>query len=154
VIRAHKIENQISFFNPNDFSCIEYYLSKLKTFGLLLIYFKIDMKDDHCIYVILSNLHSSYYFFVSIFHSTREDLGDSYTTPSLVSLCDYLIREQYNLLHIGVINTTSTCNKSLVSQQKYKYNHTKKQHPHNNMQNMGPKPSQLASTPNGDKGQK
>jgi hypothetical protein len=36
---------------------------------------KIEMKDDQCIYVILANLGSAYFIFVSTFHSTREALG-------------------------------------------------------------------------------
>jgi hypothetical protein len=36
VIRAHQIENQLMTLSPNDFSCIEYYLSKFKTLKLLL----------------------------------------------------------------------------------------------------------------------
>jgi hypothetical protein len=65
-----------------------------------------------------------------------------------------LIREQDKLLHLGVINTVGTSNKALVAQQKDKSKHPKKQHPHNNKQNKGPKPSQPTSTPNGDKGTK
>jgi hypothetical protein len=57
--------------------------------------------------------------------------GDTYKFPSLEDFCDSLIREQDNLLHTGVINTTSTSNKSLVAQPKDKANNPKKQHPHN-----------------------
>jgi hypothetical protein len=53
------------------------------------------MKDDRCIYVILAKLGSAYYTFVSTFHSTKETLGDSYTSPSLESFCDSLIKEKY-----------------------------------------------------------
>jgi peptidoglycan hydrolase CwlO-like protein len=59
-----------------------------------------------------------------------------------------LIREKYNILHIGVINNVVTFNKALVSQQKDKTKHTKKKHPHNNKHH---KPSQPSSTPNGEK---
>jgi hypothetical protein len=64
---------------------------------------------------------------------------------------DSFIREQDKLLHLGVKNTIGTSNKALVAQQKNKSKHPKKQHPHNNKQNKGPKPSQPNSTPNGDK---
>jgi hypothetical protein len=74
------------------------------------------MKDDQCIYVILANIGSAYSIFVSTFHSTREALGVTYKPPSLESFCDSLIREQDKLLHLGVINTAGTSNKSLVAQ--------------------------------------
>lgn len=35
-IRAHHIENQSIYLNPNNFFCIEYYLSKIKTPRILL----------------------------------------------------------------------------------------------------------------------
>jgi hypothetical protein len=58
-------------------------------------------------------------------------------------------------VQLGLINTTGTSNKALVAQQKYKSKNPNKQHPHhNNKQNKGPKPSLVASTPNGDKGEK
>jgi hypothetical protein len=90
--------------NPNDFPSIEDYLSKLKTLILLLQDYKIDMKDDQCIYIILSKLGSAYCVFVTIFCSTREALGDSYIELSLESLCDSLIRKQDNIFHLGVIS--------------------------------------------------
>ena len=34
-IQGHQIENELIFLNPNDFSCIQDYLSKYKTLGLL-----------------------------------------------------------------------------------------------------------------------
>jgi hypothetical protein len=104
--------------NPNDFPCIEDYLSKFKTLRLLLKECKIDMKDDRCIYVILAKLGSAYSIFVSTFYATREALGGSYQAPTLESFCDSLIREQDKLLQLGVINTVGTSNKSLVAQQK------------------------------------
>jgi hypothetical protein len=66
-----------------------------------------------------------------------------------------LIREEDNLVQLGVINTTSTSNKALVSQQKYKPKNPKKQHPHyKNKKHKGPKPAQTTSSPNGGKGEK
>jgi hypothetical protein len=54
-----------------------------------------------------------------------------------------------------VINTVGPSNKALVAQQKDKPKYPKKQHPHyNNKQHRGPKPTQTASTPTGDKGEK
>jgi hypothetical protein len=55
-------------------------------------------------------------------------------------------------VQIGLISIVGTSNKALVAQHKDKYRNPKKQHPlHNNKQNKGHKPSQLTSTPNGDK---
>jgi hypothetical protein len=85
----------------------------------------------------------------------REALGKSYQKPTLESFCDALIREKDKLVQLGVINTVGTSNKSIVSQQKYKPKNHKKKHPrHNNKQHKGPKPTQTASSPNGDKGEK
>jgi hypothetical protein len=53
-----------------------------------------------------------------------------------------------------VINTTRTCNKALVAHKKDKPKNPKKQHPRYNKQHKGPKPTQIASTHNGDKGAK
>jgi hypothetical protein len=105
--------------NPNDFSCIEYFLSKFKTLRLLLAECKIIKIDDQLIYVILANLGTAYSVFVSTFHSTREALisqGATYKMPSFESFCDSLIREQDKLLHLGVINIAGTSNKALVAQ--------------------------------------
>ena len=44
----------------------------------------------------------------------------SYQEPSLESFCDSLIREQDNLIHLGIINNADTFGKSLLSQQKEK----------------------------------
>ena len=50
-IWAYHLENQLIYLNPNDFSCIEDYLSKFKTLRILLEDCKRYMKDDRCIYV-------------------------------------------------------------------------------------------------------
>jgi hypothetical protein len=66
-----------------------------------------------------------------------------------------LIREQDNLVQLGVINTTSTSNKALVVHQKDKPKNPKKQHPrHKNKKYKGPKPTEIVYAPNGDKGEK
>jgi hypothetical protein len=66
-----------------------------------------------------------------------------------------LIREQDKLVQLGVINTVDISNKALVVHQKDKPKNTKKQHPrHNNKQYKGPKPTQTAFAPNGDKKEK
>jgi hypothetical protein len=85
----------------------------------------------------------------------QEALGTAYVKPTLENFCDALIREQDNLVQLGVINTTGTSNKSLVVHQKDKPNNPKKQHPRqNNKQYKGPNPTQTTSPPNGDKGAK
>jgi hypothetical protein len=45
VIQAHQIENQLMILSPNDFPCIEDYLSKFKTLRLLCKNCKIDLED-------------------------------------------------------------------------------------------------------------
>jgi hypothetical protein len=113
------------------------------------------MEEECCIYLILSKLGSAYYVFLYTFYSMREALGKSYQKPTLESFCASLIREEDKFVQFGVINTAGTSNKALVSQQKDKPKYPKKQHPHyNNKQHKGPKPTQIASTPNGDKGEK
>jgi hypothetical protein len=37
IIQAHQIENKLMTLSPNDFPCIEYYLSNFKTLILLCI---------------------------------------------------------------------------------------------------------------------
>jgi hypothetical protein len=110
------------------------------------------MKEERCIYLILSKLGSVYFVFVSTFYAMKEALGKAYVEPTLESFCTSLIREEDKLVQLGVINTAGTSNKALVSQQKDKPKYPKKQHPrYNNKQPKGPKPAQIASTPNGDK---
>jgi hypothetical protein len=56
-----------------------------------------------------------------------------------------------------LISTVGTSNKALVVQKKDKSKNPNKKHPHphhNKNQNKGPKPSQLAFAPSGDKGEK
>ena len=80
-------------------------------------------------------------------------IATSYQEPSLESFCDSLIREQYKLIHLGMINNADTSGKALLSQQKEKFKPPKKQNFHNNKQNKkGPKPSQLDPSLKNDKG--
>jgi hypothetical protein len=102
--------------SPNDFPCIEDYLSKFKTLILLCIECQLDLLEDRCIYVILSKLGSAYFVFVSTFYAIGEALGTCYKKPTLESFFDALIREQDKLVQLGVINTACTSNKSLVAQ--------------------------------------
>jgi hypothetical protein len=154
-IRARRIENKIKNLIPNDFSYIEYYLCKFKTFIIFCEECKINMEEEHCIYIILANLSISYSVFVSTFYGARESLGISYKNPSLDSFCDALIREQYKLMQLGVVSIASTSNKSLAFHHKDKPKNPKKKHPHQkNKKNKAPKPSQLDYAPNGDKGGK
>jgi hypothetical protein len=155
IIRAHQLKNQILTLSPNDFSCIEDYLSKFKTLRILCEECTIKLEEEHCIYIILSKLGSEYFVFVSIFYAMREALGKYYKKPTLESFCDAFIREQDKFVELGVIDIAGTSNKALVSWQKYKSKNPKKQHPcHNNKQNKGPKPTQTTLAPNGDKGAK
>ena len=104
------------------------------------------MKEECCIYIILSKLGSAYYVFVSTFYTMREALREEdYEKPSLDSFCASLIREEDKLIQLGVIGTASTSNKALVAQQKDKPKYPKKQHPcYNKKQPKGPKPAQMA----------
>jgi hypothetical protein len=63
---------------PNDFPCIEEYLSKFKTLRISCKECKIDLEDERCIHIIFSNLGSAYSIFLSTFYDTREALGTSY----------------------------------------------------------------------------
>jgi hypothetical protein len=108
-----KLENQVLTLSPRDFSFLGDYLSKFKTLKILCEECEIEMEEEHCIYLILSKLGSAYFLFVSTFHSMREALGKAYQKPTLDSFCVALIREEYNLIQLGVINTTGTSNKIL-----------------------------------------
>ena len=66
-----------------------------------------------------------------------------------------LIREQDNLIHLGIINNADTSGKALLSQQNEKSKPPKKQNFRNNKSNnKGPKPSQPAPYLKNDKGSK
>jgi hypothetical protein len=174
IIRAQQLENQILTMSPNDFSCLGDYLSRFKTLRILCEECKIKMEEERSIYLILSKLGSAYYVFVSTFYAMREALGEEvYEKPTLESFCASLIREEDKLVQFGMINTAGPSNKALVVQfgmintagpsnkalvaqrQKDKPKYPKKQHPrYNNKQHKGPKPTQIASTPTSDKGEK
>jgi hypothetical protein len=110
------------------------------------------MKEERCIYLIISKLGSAYFVFVSTFYAMKEALGKAYVQPTLESFCTSLIKEEDKLVQLGVINVAGTSNKALVAQQKDKPKYPKKQHPrYNNKQPKGPKPAHIASDPNGDK---
>jgi hypothetical protein len=155
IIRAQQLENQILTLSPSNFSCLADYLSNFKTLRILCEECKIKMEGECCIYIILSKLGSAYSVFVSTCYAMREALGKAYEKPTLESFSASLIREEVNLIQLGVISTAGTSNKALVAQQKDKPKYPKKQHPHyNNKQYKGPKPAQTDSAPNGDKGEK
>jgi hypothetical protein len=116
IIRSHHIENQIMTLSRNDFSCIEDHLSKFKTLRILCEECNIKLKEERCIYIILAKLGSAYSVFVSTFYATKEALGIAYKNPSLESFCDALIREQDELVQLGVVSIVDTSNKALVSQ--------------------------------------
>ena len=116
-IQGHQIENELLTLNPKYFSCIQYYLSKYKTLRLLCAECKIKKEDKQCIYHILSKLGPAYSVFVSTTYSMKESLtAASYQEPSLESFCDFLIIEQYKLIHLGIINNAYTSGKALLSQ--------------------------------------
>jgi hypothetical protein len=71
IIRAHELENLLLTLSLNYFSCIEYYLSKFKTFRILCEECNIKLEEECCIYIILSKLGSAYFVFVSNFYAIR-----------------------------------------------------------------------------------
>jgi hypothetical protein len=87
IIQTHQLknqlENQILTLSPNDFSCIEVYLSKFKTLRILCEECNIKLEEERCIYIILSNLGSAYSMFVSTFYAMREALEKSYQKLTL-----------------------------------------------------------------------
>jgi hypothetical protein len=115
---------------------------------------KIKIKEDWCIYLILSKLGSAYSVFVSTLYAMQEDIATTYKKPSLENFCDALIREQDKLVQLGVISAAGTSSKALSVHQKDKPKNPKKQNPHHNKQYKGLKPTQTAFAPNGDKGEK
>jgi hypothetical protein len=70
IIRAKQLETQILTLIPSYFSCLGDYLSKFKTIRNLCEECKIVMKEERCIYLILSKLGSAYSMFLSslLFH--------------------------------------------------------------------------------------
>jgi hypothetical protein len=155
IIQAQQLENQVLALNPSDFSCIGDYLSKFKTLRILCEECEIKMEEEYYIYLILSKLGCAYYVLVSTFYAIREAVGTAYKKPTLEYFCVALIREEDKLVQLGVISTAGTSNKALVAQQKDKPKNPKKKHPrYNKKQHNGPKPTQTASAPNGDKGEK
>jgi hypothetical protein len=87
-----------------------------KTLRILCEEYKIKMEEECCIYLILSKLGSAYFVFVSTFYAMKEALGKAYEKPTLESFFSSLIREEDNLIQLGVISTISTSNKALVVQ--------------------------------------
>jgi hypothetical protein len=83
IIREHQLENQIMTLSPNDFSCIEDYISKFKTLRILCEKCEITLEEERCIYIIISKLGSAYYIFVYIFYAMREALEKAYQKPAL-----------------------------------------------------------------------
>ena len=118
-IKSFQLENELLTLDPSNFPSIEDYLSRFKTLKLLLEGCNVPKKDDPLIYGILAKLPPTYSVFVSTFHSTREALinvGTTYKTPSLDTLCDSLVREHEKLLHLGLVKTGNSSNKALVVQ--------------------------------------
>ena len=131
-ITAHQLENDLVTLHPNNFSSIEYFLSKFKTLRLLLEGCKVEKEEGSLIYSILANLGPAYYIFVSTFHSTREPIissGIAYNYPSFDAFCNSLIREQEKILHLGLITSRNASKKALAAQQQSYQKNPKKQYP-------------------------
>ena len=130
--------------DPNNVSSIEDFLSKFKTLKLLLEGVKVKKEDGSLIYSILTKLGPGYSLFVSTFHSTREAFisqGQDYKSPSFDAFCDSLIREQENLLYLGLLNLENSSKKVLAAQQQPNSKIRKKQYLKKNgpKLNKGPK---------------
>ena len=94
-IRAHQLENELLTLDPNNFSSIEYFLSKFKILILLIQGCKVKKEDGCIIYSILAKLGPAYSVFVSTFHSTREALisqGTPYKYFFFYVICNSLIK--------------------------------------------------------------
>ena len=140
-IRGHQLENELISLNPNDFSCIQHYLSKYKTLRLLYAKCKIKKEDKQCIYHILSKLGPSYSTFVSTFYCMKDSLDPTrYIEPTLESFCDSLIRQKDKIIHLGMINTVDTYERSSLAQKKENSKPPKKENPRNNKLKRLPKP--------------
>ena len=130
--------------DPNNFSFIEYFLSKFKTLRILLEGCKIKKDDGSLIYCILAKLGPAYSVFVSAFHSTREAIissGTTYKNPSFDAFCDSLIREQEKILHLGLITAGNASKKALAAQQQSYQKNPKKQY----LKKYGSKPNKNPS---------
>ena len=117
-IESFQLENKLLIFDPSNFPSIEYYLSKFKTLNLLLESCKVAKEEEPLIYGILANLPLIYSVFVSTFHSTRKSLISTrtkYRSPSLDVFYDSIIGEHEKLLHLCLVKTGNSSNKSLVS---------------------------------------
>ena len=117
-IRAHQLENEFFTLDPNNFTSIEYFVSKFKTLRLLLEGCTVKKEDGSLIYSILAKLGPTYSVFVSTFHSTREALisqGTAYKPPSFDAFCNYLLGEQEKILNLGIINTRNSSKKFLTA---------------------------------------
>jgi hypothetical protein len=86
--------------SPSDFSFLGDYLSNFETLIILCEECKIVMKEERCIYLILSKLGSAYYVFVSTFYAMKEALGKAYVQPTLESFSTSLIREEDKLVQL------------------------------------------------------
>ena len=84
--------------SSSDFYCLGDYLSRFKTLIILCEECKIVMKEERCIYLILSKLGSAYSEFVSTFYAMKEAVGKAYVQPSLDSFFTSLIREEDKLI--------------------------------------------------------
>src|SRR5271168_2607486 len=82
-IRAHQLENELLTLDPNNFSCIEDFLSKFKTLRFLLEGVKVKKEDNNLIYSILTKLAPAYSVFVSdsILQEKPSFLKDKPTSP-------------------------------------------------------------------------
>ena len=146
-IRSHQLQNELLTLDPNNFSSIEYFLSKFKILRLLLEGCNVKNEFGSLIYSILAKLGPAYSVFVSTFHSIREALisqGTAYKCSSRDAFCDSLIREQEKLLQLGLINTGNSSQKVLAAQQQPYPKNPKKKHLKKNghKQNKGLKKSQ------------
>ena len=91
--------------HPSSFDTIEQFFSKFKSLVIQCRQCGIEQKDEHNVLSILNKLGFEYYVFVSIFHSKWESFPDS-KTPSLDYFSESLIKEQDQLIRVGVIKTS------------------------------------------------
>ena len=77
-IQWHQLGKQLVSLNTRVFSCIQDYLSQLKTLILLVQECKISKLENQCIYVIIAKHGLPYSIFVYMFYFTKEDIGVDY----------------------------------------------------------------------------
>ena len=90
--------------NPSNFSCIEDFLSKFKTLGILLAECKIKKEYDQLMYMIFLlslELRALFFVYISVHQIRTYFQGDIQKMLYFEAFCDFVL-EYVNLLHNGL----------------------------------------------------